>query len=270
MGDDKRGLSRTTTVIVAVCAAVAGLLLVLFAFNFLRSRRRRPTAPLPPVQPLAHRRLTKYESYYDTPLLHSASRPPSSVAPESPLPVPVFPAASASASSISSSSRSDPNNPAPPPRPASSASVASYNNPALSHFPSRTTLRGVPHAPHNNVQIVMPAPLAPSLQRSHSRTSIRRTDSDRISLVDKWVPVPRDTDQPSATPTPTRTSLPAVSAVPILTSPHSNRTRNRTRNPTSIPRPLVLRFPQHVPIILLLRSPPTYPATRPPTPLKIS
>ena len=63
---------------------------------------------------------------------------------------------------------------------------------------SRSSIRGAPHAPHNNVQIVLPAPLAPSLHQRPasaeprlSRPGVDSTYSDswRSSLVDTWVSV---------------------------------------------------------------------------------
>ncbi|KAI0249570.1 hypothetical protein BJV78DRAFT_668252 [Lactifluus subvellereus] len=63
---------------------------------------------------------------------------------------------------------------------------------------SRSSVRGAPHAPHSNVQIVLPAPLAPELysraagedkgQRISVSDNMYR-DSWRDSLVDKWIPV---------------------------------------------------------------------------------
>ncbi|KAG6861223.1 hypothetical protein C0995_002572 [Termitomyces sp. Mi166 len=60
----------------------------------------------------------------------------------------------------------------------------------MSRHTSRTNLRGVPHAPNNQIQIVLPAPLSATLPRSHSLR--RDTESDRMSVVDKWVPIGRD------------------------------------------------------------------------------
>ena len=62
---------------------------------------------------------------------------------------------------------------------------------------SRTSIRCAPHAPHSNVQIVLPAPLAPTLYerpasaepRLGRPSGVRSTynDSWRSSLVDTWV-----------------------------------------------------------------------------------
>ncbi|KAF5377680.1 hypothetical protein D9615_005210 [Tricholomella constricta] len=231
MADSPRGLSRTTLIIVVVCASLAGLAIVLLTVKLLRSRRRRPAAPLPPVQPLAHRRTTKFETYYDTPLLYNNSRPTSSIPPntpdrlDTPLPVPIFPSSSDSFHS-SDSGLPAPSRPTPPPRPLSSVSVISNGIPALSHRTSRQTLRGVPHNPHSRVQIILPAPLAPSLQRPQSRqcNSRRDIDSDRMSFVDKWVPVGRDDSSASnnaSSPSTPRPSRRASSTTSMSTSPSS-------------------------------------------------
>jgi hypothetical protein len=52
-------------------------------------------------------------------------------------------------------------------------------------------LHGVPHAPYNQIQIVLPSPLAPS---PHRRPSLQGDlhDGARLSTVDMWVPVGRD------------------------------------------------------------------------------
>lgn len=63
---------------------------------------------------------------------------------------------------------------------------------------SRSSVRGAPHAPHSNLKIVLPAPLAPELysraagENKGQRTVVRDDayrDSWRDSLVDKWIPV---------------------------------------------------------------------------------
>ncbi|KAF8167888.1 hypothetical protein B0H34DRAFT_683548 [Crassisporium funariophilum] len=85
--------------------------------------------------------------------------------------------------------RSSSSSPGPPrrPRPHSIAS-STYSR------TSRNTQRGVPHGPHSQIQIVLPAPLASNLsdarQRDQSRRPVSRFDTDsldRRSVVDKWV-----------------------------------------------------------------------------------
>jgi hypothetical protein len=82
------------------------------------------------------------------------------------------------------------------PRPMSSASISTLHTAR-----SRQSVRAAPHAPHSNVQIVLPAPLAPNLYDSERITSDRPrvqsmfgrestySDSWRTSLVDTWISV---------------------------------------------------------------------------------
>jgi len=86
-------------------------------------------------------------------------------------------------------------NPLLRPRPFSVVSNATSHTGMTTH--SRSSMRGAPHAPHVNVQIVLPAPLAPNLYPSvvdeHGRRSLvgdaAYNDSWRSSLADKWIPV---------------------------------------------------------------------------------
>ncbi|RDB29247.1 hypothetical protein Hypma_015292 [Hypsizygus marmoreus] len=218
-------LSRTTLIVVVVCVSVAAIVAVVFLVRLLRARRDRP-APLPPVQPLAHRGVPKY----GPPLIvHKPSRPPSSIAddlsrsspdPRLSRPLPSF---HSSADSLHSADSSSPRR---PPRPLSSASGGS--NQPLAHRTSRHTLRGVPHSPHSHVQIVLPAPLAPALHSRSRPGSVRyeMDNSDRISLVDKWAPVARDesdnTSAPSPGPRPSRRPSSSASATPSSYSYHAS------------------------------------------------
>ena len=67
---------------------------------------------------------------------------------------------------------------------------------------SRSSMRGAPHAPHSNVQIVLPAPLAlnlyPPVADEHGRRSLvgdsAYSDSWRSSLADKWIAVGQQSD----------------------------------------------------------------------------
>jgi hypothetical protein len=82
-------------------------------------------------------------------------------------------------------------------RPQSMASIGTTHTIVTER--SRTSIRGAPHAPHNNVQIVLPAPLAPSLHQRPASAEPRLSrpfgvdstymDSWRSSLVDTWVAV---------------------------------------------------------------------------------
>ncbi|OCH96610.1 hypothetical protein OBBRIDRAFT_13315 [Obba rivulosa] len=62
---------------------------------------------------------------------------------------------------------------------------------------SRSTLRGLPHSPYSNIQVVLPAPLAPELypysqemQGRYTFSSTEGTSVDRNTVFsDRWVPV---------------------------------------------------------------------------------
>jgi hypothetical protein len=67
---------------------------------------------------------------------------------------------------------------------------------------SRSSMRGAPHAPHVNVQIVLPAPLAPNLYppvvdefgRRSLVSDTTYSDTWRSSLADKWISVGQQSD----------------------------------------------------------------------------
>ncbi|KAJ8508091.1 hypothetical protein ONZ45_g9613 [Pleurotus djamor] len=87
------------------------------------------------------------------------------------------------------------------PRPVSSVSNASI----YTTRSSRNTLRGTPHSPHSNVQIVLPAPLAPELLptdsiNAYGRQSVYYDPSHirRMSLADKWAPPTTRTERPAS------------------------------------------------------------------------
>ncbi|KAK7064435.1 hypothetical protein R3P38DRAFT_2824494 [Favolaschia claudopus] len=71
------------------------------------------------------------------------------------------------------------------PRRSRPVSVGSYSSSALSRpsRSSRNTIRGAPHGPHSQVQIILPAPLA----FSNDRLSVHE-NSSRHSVVDQWAP----------------------------------------------------------------------------------
>ncbi|TFK30651.1 hypothetical protein FA15DRAFT_629895 [Coprinopsis marcescibilis] len=253
------GLSRTTIIIIAVCAGVGALVACFLLYRAIRKcRSSARSAPLPPVQPLAHHRehnatrfeesLSRPQTWFEPniPATHSFRRdsPGESKAsllgkespllsPESicssadaaqevivqqthfqhlPLPSPSYHnSRPGSSSSLNSSDGSCTQHPFPissdghaqplprsitdlrsgarRPRPISMSSMAS-NNTAISRS-SRYTVRGVPHSPHNNIQIFLPTPLA---SESNSRESLalptRRRQSgayDRRSIADSWM-----------------------------------------------------------------------------------
>lgn len=274
-------LSHTTTVIIAVVASLVALALVAFLARLLRGRctRRTSAAPLPPVQPLAHRRehtRAAFAEYKDPsrqstwsipsapsrPRLHPAASaasllrgqgpplrqssfntetadgsddmsplsPSASDAVARPLapPVPSFyppsrsnsslasapatapPTRSASPTAILPASASHPTarpSPRPRPRPYSTLSTTTSHSGSV---PFGLAVRAAPHAPHNHVQLVMPAPLAPEvypyiLAGAHaaSMSTLASASSDRlppvaVGLTDKWVMVARTTAQAGA------------------------------------------------------------------------
>ncbi len=98
--------------------------------------------------------------------------------------------------SASQSSRRARNLSGQQPRPMSTVSIGTSHTAR-----SRQGVRAAPHAPHSNVQIVLPAPLAPNLYDSEQTASDRSraqsmfarestySDSWRTSLVDTWISV---------------------------------------------------------------------------------
>jgi len=86
---------------------------------------------------------------------------------------------------------------------------------------SRGTIRGVPHGRHNQVQIVLPAPLAlmDSLLQSHE--SRAASNPDRHSVVDRWVPVGRDSALTSTLPSSSRRPRPVPSSYSVDRMPAS-------------------------------------------------
>ncbi|KXN89820.1 hypothetical protein AN958_04824 [Leucoagaricus sp. SymC.cos] len=251
-------LSRTTLIIIIVCAAVGGLVLLIILFRAIRSCRSRNTAPLPPIQPLAHHRehqLAQFEASlhphtYDKSLL-TAPRPPHSpqfgssktsllgstssphtsytptptgegseelnlapLEPESPLPgYPGFNLSTPPTSSLNINNSPTTSRTNTPPASSAPSSFARHSKslPRLSrddqarphhHRPlsvasslSRiSSRRGLPHGLHSQVQIILPAPLAPRISRTSSHQSLHDYDipGDRMTIVDRWVPAGRD------------------------------------------------------------------------------
>jgi len=249
----KAGLPHQTVIIVIVCAAVGGFVLVIFLYRVIRSCRPRNAAPLPPIQPLAHQRehqLAQFEATlraqnYDptflaapppphSPLGSSSSRgsnasllgsyssPHTSYAQpgegledlnnlsplEPAIPLDISPSGSTPGSSSinlnDSPTHGSPSAPMPAPRPRRSKSLTrfgrddqarpSHHRPSsLASSPSRSnSRRGMPHGPHSQMQIILPAPLAPGIPPNVTRQSIYEHDSERPYIVDRWVPAGRD------------------------------------------------------------------------------
>ncbi|KAJ7462625.1 hypothetical protein B0H11DRAFT_1815615 [Mycena galericulata] len=149
---------------------------------------------------------------------------------------------------------STPDSPTPPKQSRSSSSVRPYrrsrplsvgsaSSSAISRN-SRNTIRGVPHGPHSQVQIVLPAPLA-----FNDRISLYETPS-RLSLVDQWAPMavrsemPRpqrrsfsSTEPRSLSQPPPLTSRRAASAsAPSSPAAHHNRDFSSRLSPPPVPQ----------------------------------
>jgi len=95
---------------------------------------------------------------------------------------------------------------------------------------SRSSIRAAPHAPHSNIQIVLPAPLAPSLYERSASAEPRplarysgHTDSWRRSLVDSWIMVGQN-DVPEPEPRRSHDSM-------------ERRSRLKQRGPSPVPFP---------------------------------
>lgn len=234
----RQGLARQSFLIVVVCVAVVGgLVLLAILLRVLRSCRARTNpVPLPPIQPLAHQRehqLTQFEaslhndgsaflaprpprsSHFDSTsssLLGSVSAPRDESddlalltprEPESPLPA--LHSSNPSYTNLSDSPRTSPSNtPAPSSAPSSfSRSLPRLNRDdqsrphhhrplSLSSSLSRSnSRRGLPHGPNSHVQIILPAPLAPGIAPTPSLYE-PDSPSERMSIVDRWVPAGRD------------------------------------------------------------------------------
>ncbi|KAF7339861.1 hypothetical protein MVEN_01902900 [Mycena venus] len=118
--------------------------------------------------------------------------------------------------SVSSSSR-----PHRRPRP---LSVGSNGSSAI----SRNTIRGVPHGPHSQVQIVLPAPLA----FNNDRVSPHE-NSPRFSVVDQWAPpavrseggtpIPKSQRRSSTHSEPRRSTSQSSLAQPPINAAHVRR-----------------------------------------------
>ncbi|KAI0757204.1 hypothetical protein C8Q80DRAFT_1265160 [Daedaleopsis nitida] len=99
--------------------------------------------------------------------------------------------------SLSTSAHGSPARPRPPraprsrSRPMSMVSSAGTTH-SMSQSHSANTLRGPAHSIHSNIQIVLPAPLAPELYPGsgghvHERTNSFHGGGDRRSVADQWV-----------------------------------------------------------------------------------
>jgi len=187
---------RQTLIVIVVCIVVVGLVVIVTLVRMISScSARRHARPLPPVQPLAHYRqhqLAYFEATFNQPLSISGSK--SSLlgiySGECPKPAP-------EAESLLR----------PPPITHSSFAGQSKSLPGLRtddqflphhHRPislasSKSRLsswRGLPHRFNSQVQVVMPAPLAPGVTPASSPRNL--SDLDHTSIVDQWVLAGRD------------------------------------------------------------------------------
>ncbi|KAJ7835302.1 hypothetical protein B0H13DRAFT_2108436 [Mycena leptocephala] len=147
------------------------------------------------------------------------------------------PLASLSDSSFSPTSRysrptSTSSRPNRRPRP---LSVGSNGSSAVSRQ-TRNTIRGVPHGPHNQMQIVLPAPLA-----FNDRMSIHE-NSPRLSVVDQWAPaavraegnpIPKPQRRSLSSSEPRRSTSQSSLAQPPITAPQPRRAASASASASS-------------------------------------
>jgi hypothetical protein len=230
-------LSKTLIIIVAVSGLV-GCIVILFLIS--KYCYRPKSAPLPPIQPLAHRRETRFNyfphpyvpredmgldqvgQYWSDASLLKTSRNPSFRSGESsgtppsgdhsflvhPPPTNVtYRSGSLSVESYSDEQTSITQQHAPTTRLARSTSRARLNRQRSransiasthstfthAHVSTRpvNAIRGAPHSPHSNVQIVLPTPLAPQL-RNHMTANLSAIERygelvERGGIIDRWM-----------------------------------------------------------------------------------
>lgn len=178
-------LGKSTTIpIVASVGAVAVLTLIVLVFC---RRRRKSSTAFPPVQPLAHHREQRLESglqatNYLSPPTSNLSLPSRkhSFATETSEDVLPLPNGQSSSSLAHGSSDADPlpvalhsRTSRRVTRPKSMSSIASRRS-------SRSHIRGTPHGPHSQIEIVLPTPLA-------SQYSVNYLPEN---IADSWTPLP--------------------------------------------------------------------------------
>lgn len=159
-------LSTETVTITAVCSAIALLLLVLGISKMCS----RSSTPLPTIQPLAHHREHHLEQLQHPSILDDSSQllVPGTISEPNNSSVCLLPA-TPPPDSPGSRGHQSPSNPTHRTHSVTSHSTRNNHN--------QNTLRGVPHGPHSQIQIMMPAPLALNTAASTST----------LSIVDKWL-----------------------------------------------------------------------------------
>ncbi|KAL1715465.1 hypothetical protein EV715DRAFT_256138 [Schizophyllum commune] len=259
------GLSRDNLIIAASCGAVGGLILLAGLARFIqlaRQRARRNQAPLPPPQPLAHHRQRKdtlvaarIASQYtvsvsDASLLAPPSpsrhdslgpsesgassdegslyQPPMDPHDTSLPPHPPF------SSGQSSSGHDTPPSPSPSssysarPRPRYISHTRPTSTASGSTTFSRTSRAMGPRG--SQIQIVLPAPLAPGAYPADLRGSMYSVSD--ASIADKWVPAPyrHDGVEPSRQ---SSSSVGSMSTMSHLAPSASHRSTSSTRRSPS-------------------------------------
>lgn len=161
-------LSTATVTITAVCSAIALLLLLVLVISKMCPRS---STPLPTIQPLAHHREHRLEQLQHPSLLDDSSQllVPGSISEPNNSSVCLLPATPPPDSPGSRGHQSPSNH--------RTHSVTSHSTRNTRNNHNQHTLRGVPHGPHSQIQIMMPAPLALNTAASTST----------LSIVDKWL-----------------------------------------------------------------------------------
>jgi len=309
--DGGHPLSSTTVTIIAVCCSVGGVMLGFVMWKLIRACGSK-SAPLPPIQPLAHHReqrlqesdksnrahtwnrdstlqrqnpshlftskdgidapffLSRHSSFqaHEIDTLHTSpaefalpnpgfrsswgtkdSSPLGSiVAPdEFSLPPLTFPSpdcdsqsapTDTSLVSVDGGQLNHRDKPNPRRRGSSSRPLSAVSS--RTSLSARNTIRGSPHGPYSNIQIVLPAPLGSQLQpypasssRSSSRISSREDLSSRNSYVDRWIAPVSGTDErdDNENPTVSRKSSSYNNTLDRQSTKGSTRKSSRSRSP---------------------------------------
>ncbi|KAF8349876.1 hypothetical protein F5887DRAFT_1070129 [Amanita rubescens] len=182
-------LSQQTFVIIIVSASLLAIILFIILFRACFSLFSS-SAPLPPIQPLAHHRHLELQTNPSTHLI-----PPPVISPGSKT---SLLDSDLSEGQTSPSGTEDSPNHFLPSR-SSSARLAPHS--AFNSTPSRSrsisssasrrsrhnTIYGTPHSPRNNIEIILPTPLAGGL---HQTMPVDRPQKNLVrtsSFVDQWV-----------------------------------------------------------------------------------
>ncbi|KAL1739302.1 hypothetical protein HDZ31DRAFT_69077 [Schizophyllum fasciatum] len=310
------GLSRDNVIIAASCGAVGGLIVLAVLARVIHracQRSRQPQAPLPPPQPLAHHRQRKdtlvaarIASAYSvsdasllappSPSRHDSLNPSESGASsdEASLyqpPLDPHDAALPPHPPFSSGHSASGHDAPPSPSPSSTYSAAAAARPRpryISHTRPMSTASGSTTFSRasraagprgSQIQIVLPAPLAPGAYPAELRGSAYAASD--ASLADKWVPAPRrhegvEPGRPSSSSVGSTTStphLPPSASHRSVSGAHRSPSRSRSPGPSSLatastPSPYSSPSPDMPPVprvpSMYARSgtypPPTFPA----------